>query len=404
MGGARAVAASCALWACGSEDAAAPAREQEETVRAPASPGSAPGTSGAAAPPSAPGATAGSSAGEGSGLGPTPIARAPEPAVPSSGSAAPGTDGEAPAAPEPEPGSYGVRALLLAPNSEMAVGELDGKIYVVGGYPASRVTQNTVQAFDPATNSWALVEPLPFGVHHPVVAGVQGRLYSLGGQTDAGDTGRSLAYDPVANAWTDVAPMPTPRGAGAAAVIDDRIYVIAGRPPAGNAFEVYDISDDAWTVLSELPQAFPERNHLAAAAAGGKVYAAGGRHSGANFQSPMTASLDIYDPATDRWQAGAPLPRPRGGVNGVLAFGCFHVWGGEGQGIGEPNDVFPDHDVYDPRSDVWISVADLPTPVHGVTGAAFVDGLIYIPGGGTSSGGSSGVTLFQVYRPDVTCE
>ena len=118
----------------------------------------------------------------------------------------------------------------------------------------------------------------------------------------------------------------------------------------------------------------------------------------------MTASLDVYDPATDTWQAGAPLPRPRGGVNGVLAFGCFHVWGGEGQGIGEPNDVFPDHDVYDPRSNVWISVADLPTPVHGVTGAAFVDGLIYIPGGGTSSGGSSGVTLFQVYRPDLTCE
>jgi len=98
----------------------------------------------------------------------------------------------------------------------------------------------------------------------------------------------------------------------------------------------------------------------------------------------MTASLDIYDPATDTWQSGAPLPRPRGGVNGILALGCFHVWGGEGQGIGEPNDVFPDHDVYDARSDVWVSVADLPTPVHGVTGAAFVDGLIYIPGGGIS--------------------
>jgi N-acetylneuraminic acid mutarotase len=167
---------------------------------------------------------------------------------------------------------------------------------------------------------------------------------------------------------------------------------------------VYDISDDTWTVLADLPQTLPERNHLAATAINGKVYAAGGRYGGANFASPLTESLDIYDPATDTWQSGAPLPRARGGVNGILAFGCFHVWGGEGQGIGEPNDVFPDHDVYDPRSDVWVSVAALPTPVHGVTGAAFVDGLIYIPGGGTTSGGSSGVTLFQVYRPDLTCE
>jgi hypothetical protein len=41
--------------------------------------------------------------------------------------------------------------------------------------------------------------------------------------------------------------------------------------------------------------------------------------------------------------------------------------------------------------------------VHGVTGAAFIDGLIYMPGGGTRSGGGSGTTLFQVYRPDKTC-
>jgi N-acetylneuraminic acid mutarotase len=98
------------------------------------------------------------------------------------------------------------------------------------------------------------------------------------------------------------------------------------------------------------------------------------------------------------------MPRPRGGVNGVFALGCFHVWGGEGSNIGEPNDVFPDHDVYDPRNNTWTQLAPLPTPVHGVTGAAFVGGLIYIPGGGTQSGGSSGSNILQVYRPDRSCE
>jgi hypothetical protein len=33
-----------------------------------------------------------------------------------------------------------------------------------------------------------------------------------------------------------------------------------------------------------------------------------------------------------------------------------------------------------------------------------VDGLIYIPGGGTQQGGSSGSRVFQVYRPDMRCE
>jgi N-acetylneuraminic acid mutarotase len=96
--------------------------------------------------------------------------------------------------------------------------------------------------------------------------------------------------------------------------------------------------------------------------------------------------------------------RPRGGVNGIAAFGCFHVWGGEGSNTGEPNDVFPDHDVYNPLTDMWTALAPLPVPVHGVTGAAFAGGIVYIPGGGTQSGGTSGSTVFQVYRPDTSCE
>jgi N-acetylneuraminic acid mutarotase len=290
----------------------------------------------------------------------------------------------------------------------MAVAELNGKIYVLGGYPSSRTVQSTVQVYDVATDRWSLGMALPEPLHHPVAVGVAGKLYSLGGQR-VGDlnSNRTLVYDPIANTpWQDLSQMPTPRGAGAAAVIDDKIYVVGGRPPAANAFEVYDISDDAWTPLPDLPGP-TNRNHLAATAIGGKVYVAGGRHSGGSFGDPMTDALDIFDPAvgpTGSWSSGQVMPRPRGGVNGVAAFGCFFVWGGEGANTGEPNNVFPDHDVYHPGMNQWTSLADLATPVHGVTGAAFVDGLIYMPGGGTQQGGSSGSTIFQVYRPNTSCE
>ncbi len=39
---------------------------------------------------------------------------------------------------------WGKRAALIEPNSEMAVAYLDGKIYVVGGYPSTRVSVDTV--------------------------------------------------------------------------------------------------------------------------------------------------------------------------------------------------------------------------------------------------------------------
>ncbi len=313
----------------------------------------------------------------------------------------------------PAPGSYGERGELPASNSEMAVAELDGRIYVLGGYPSSREVQDTVQVYDPALDSWQLSVPLPLPLHHPVVVGVGGRLLSFGGQLadaggSAGDqaTDRTLALDPAVASpeWVDLAPMPTARGGGAAAVIGTLVYVVGGRPPAGNAFEVFDTVGGDWSALEDLPQTLPDRNHLAAAAIGGKVYVAGGRYMGGSFSSPLTDSLDVYDPAVPGWSQAEPMLRPRGGVNGVALFGCFFVWGGEGANTGLLFDVFPQHDVYNPLTDTWTALDDLPTPIHGVSGAAALDGLIYMPGGGTMQGGNSGSTIFQVYRPDMRCE
>jgi hypothetical protein len=46
----------------------------------------------------------------------------------------------------------------------------------------------------------------------------------------------------------------------------------------------------------------------------------------------------------------------------------------------------------------------MPIPIHGVNGSAFADGLIWVSGGGTQIGGSSGSLHNQVFRPTVSCE
>jgi N-acetylneuraminic acid mutarotase len=306
----------------------------------------------------------------------------------------------------PAAGEYGTRAPLPERNSEFALTAVDGKIYILGGYPSSPAeTRPTLQIYDPATNTWKLGAPAPAPVHHPMTAGVNGKLYSLGGQPN---TRLVHEYDPASNTWRPRAPMPSARGGGATAVIGTKIYVAGARPPilpeVSNAFEVYDAATDTWDTLPPVPSAFPQRNHLAAAAINGKIYVAGGRYNECCVGAPMTASLDMFDPATETWTAKSPLPRPRGGVAGVAANGCLHVYGGEGANIGEPGGVFPDHDVYNPLTDKWTSVKKLPVPFHGVTGGAFVDGVIYMPGGGVMSGGASGSVMHQTYRPAERCE
>ena len=148
-------------------------------------------------------------------------------------------------------------------------------------------------------------------------------------------------------------------------------------------------------MLPELPT---QRNHITGAAINGRIHIVGGRLG--NGLSPLKSDAnEVFDPRTRVWTTAAPMLRGRSGMNGVMARGCFHVWGGEA-----PTGMTPDHDYYDPRSDKWTSLANMPIPIHGVVGSAFVDGLIWAVGGGTDIGGASGSLHNQAYRPAVSCE
>jgi hypothetical protein len=70
----------------------------------------------------------------------------------------------------------------------------------------------------------------------------------------------------------------------------------------------------------------------------------------------------------------------------------FSCGGGEG-----PDGMFAQHEMYVATLDRWYRLESMRVPVHGVTGAAFVNGWIHMPGGGTATGGSSGSTLHQVF-------
>lgn len=306
---------------------------------------------------------------------------------------------------EPARKDWSNRAPLLEANSEMAVAELDGKIYVIGGYPSTRITVGTVQVYDPKTDRWELITPLPQPVNHTMAAAVNGKLYVIGGQKNATSAPESAGfvdtvfeYDPAKATWTRRALMPTARGGGAAAVVDSRIYVAGGRPPRGHDFAVYHPGADKWTTLPDMPT---QRNHIAAAAIGGKIFVVGGRFEG-GFRSKMTNALEVFDPQTRTWASRKPMPTTRGGVNGIAANGCFHVFGGEGNAA-DLKGLFPQHEVYNPVTDSWTSLEPMPIPVHGVTGAAFIDGWIHLPGGGVEQGGSSGSTIHQVFRPTMQC-
>jgi hypothetical protein len=295
-------------------------------------------------------------------------------------------------------GEWSHRSGLLAANSEFALTELNGKLYVLGGYPASRQTVRTVQIYDIASDSWTLGPQLPQANNHGMAAAVNGKIYLIGGQLTADEEGyvqTVYELDPAGSAWVEKAQMPTARSGGVAVVLGGKIYVAGGRVPRGSDFAVYDPATNQWEVLPDLPT---QRNHIAGVAINGRIHIVGGRLG--NGLSPLkTDAHEVFNPLTRTWSAAAPMMSGRSGINGVMARGCFHVWGGE-----KPEGMTPQHEYYDPRFDRWASLPDMPIPIHGVVGSAFVGGVIWVTGGGTHIGGSSGSLHNQTYRPEVKCE
>jgi hypothetical protein len=306
----------------------------------------------------------------------------------------------------PEVDGWTMGTAMPLARAEHAVAELNGRIWVLGGWPPGRLTSNLVQVFDPATSRWSLGPSLPQPLHHTHAAAVGGRLYVIGGETDGALTGRpgtevanTWVHDPAIGGWVARAPMPTARSAGGEAVLDGKIYVAGGRGPGGSVFEVYDPATDTWERLPDLPS---QRNHLAMAAIGGRIIVAGGRTS-PGFTAERLDVVEIYDPATRRWSRGAPLPAPRAGITGAAHAGCMFVFGGEGERT-HVLGLTPDTYVYDPLADRWTTLPDLPIAVHGLKGSAVVGGRIFLPGGGLTLGGDAPTNVVQVYRPTLRCE
>ncbi|HEU0304886.1 MAG TPA: kelch repeat-containing protein [Gaiellaceae bacterium] len=270
---------------------------------------------------------------------------------------------------------------------EVSFVEAGGSLYLAGGG-----TQQ--QVFDPASNRWHDVAPLPEKLDHIQGVAVGGRIFYIGGLRDWPEPHVSSVhvYDPSTDRFSRGAPMPRGRGAGGGAAHEGKIYY-AGGLHDGEAvpwLDVYDPATDTWSRLPDMPRA---RDHFQAVVSGGKLYAIGGR------QGPLGSELsetDRYDFATGTWESGlALLPTPRGGFAAAALGGRIYVIGGE-----TPEGALGTMEAYDPQTDTWETMDPMPTARHGIQ-AAVGPGGIYVAAGGATAGGDDPVAAFESYVPQA---
>ncbi len=214
-------------------------------------------------------------------------------------------------------------------------------------------------------------------------AGVVAALVAFGFLVGTG------ASEPV---WQQLADTPTERQEVSYVSLGGKIYLAGGN---NLAHERYDPASDDWESVAPLPAEFDGVDHVHGVAVGGKiVYIGGLKEWKSEFPFPMIDAVAVYDPDSDEFESGNPMPTPRS-AGGVAAWRGLVIYAG---GLG-PNGSVARVDAYDPIADEWIQLADMPRPRDHFQAAVVGDELYAI--GGRDTFEDEGIETEEIAPVDV---
>ena len=194
---------------------------------------------------------------------------------------------------------------LPRPMGGMGVSASGGKLYLFGGTVGGGTTIDSTWEYDPATQLWRARAALPSGPRaYAAAAELDGKIYLAGGWPAL----RTFeCYDPSTDSWTSLAPMPTGRQSLGLVALADYVYAIGGGDGwvGLSVVERYDPKDNTWVTLS--PLRYMRRAGVVAVATGGHVFALGGtgRATVEDAHETLTLGTSLADSGLtlDRWTA-----------------------------------------------------------------------------------------------------
>lgn len=216
---------------------------------------------------------------------------------------------------------------LVRPISSFGAASFGDEIFVFGGHigrthaHSKKNLSNELRSWSPKSGAWVL-RSSDVGLQGVSLSSVPTGLVRVGGldarnepgaPEDLHSTAAVALFDPSSNRWIDLPPLPHARSSHEAAVIGARVFIAGGWCLAGSekrwaeTIAVLDTSqpEKGWV---EYPQPF-KRRALAVAALGKKILVVGGLTD----DGKMSSSVDLFDPADGSWSKGPDFPgRPFG--------------------------------------------------------------------------------------------
>lgn len=234
-------------------------------------------------------------------------------------------------------------------------------LYVIGGQSPT-LSSNTFR-YNPSTQTWATLPPIPQPYSNTDGAYVNGRIY-----LPAGFAGNipyeavHYSYSIISAEWSDhharitstaEITEPVAWGAAAADPAENSYYYLGGRQASDPDtplpfFLQYHIISDTWQTLP--PMTIPRYAHRAAFV-GDQLCVAGGMGN----QGQILASGECYDFASKSWSPTGDLVVPRYSFGSAVgADGRWYVYGGAIESEGLNQLTTPKTEVFDPDTHTWV--------------------------------------------------
>lgn len=278
--------------------------------------------------------------------------------------------------------SFATRSTIPTPSSHvLGAAVLGTKVYMAGGYVSpSQQCITSLREYDLVTTQWTEKQQMPTARNGQVAVGAGGKVYEIGGWCNGGIKTTEI-YDPQRNVWTTGAPLPDHNHHGAAYGIlsDGKLHVVGGTDhTSGSAVSashvVYDFGSNTWTEAAALPA---PRYWAASGVLDGKLIVAGG-FDGTNPR----AEVYLFDPNLGSWTALASMPTALRFLSGAVIAGRFHTF------LGHNGSSVDLHYIYDPATNAW----SVGTPVPFQGGLAAV---VQLRSGALVLGGWSGTEQYS---------
>src|SRR5437867_4218561 len=237
---------------------------------------------------------------------------------------------------------------------------------------------NTVSVIDSSTLTVIATIVVGSNPHFAVFDFTNGEMYV---SNEGSNTVSAISIShPTPGTWTTEAPRPvTAEGLGAA-VVGSTVFAIGGGPfPSSCHNDAYDTTKNTWSSKAPMPVCVAEPAGIVSV--GGLIYViSGGCQAMSPCPSPVgvqavTPAVQIYDPRTDTWSMGAPIPTPRLRAGTAVHDGKIYVIGGYNGGI-----IYNVVEVYDVVTNTWATVASMPTFREGLLAATVGDNIFAIGG------------------------